>query len=64
MLNLRVQLVFGFMFEGIVKITWALNDVFKDLGTNLRSDNRKMVTDRLCFAFGGCLSNIRVKALY
>lgn len=64
MLNLRVQLVFGFMLEGTVKTTWNLYWVFKDLGTHLRSDNRQFITDRLCFGFGGCLSNLKVKLLY
>jgi hypothetical protein len=64
MLNLRVQLVFGFFLQALATPVCSYYMMLKDEGVHLREDNRKYIIDKLCIGFGGCLCNLQVLSFY
>jgi len=64
MLNLRVQLTFGFAVDfNLLPLHW-MHNVNKQLGTELEEVNRNFITDKLSIGLGIVLSNSEVLRMF
>ena len=64
MLNLRVQLVFGFATDFLVMPPQWLYKMLKQGGSETIEQNRKFILDKFCLGIGIILSNTQVYKLY
>ena len=64
MLNLRVQLTFGFAIDFNIRPPGWFYQVCKQQGMEKKSENREFITNKICIGLGIVLSNREVLSMY